>query len=412
MRRFCLSLMLMFGLAQATTLSGHAVLPADTFAAGPASGAFNGQGVRGAPRFPSQPVQGFSAVQFSGTCGTYLVMPDNGFGNKPNSADYLLRMYQITPTFKTTPEGSGSVKVGEFLQLRDPDRKVPFLLVNESTPERFLTGGDFDIESFVQDASGDLWVGDEFGPFILHFDSTGKLLEAPIKIPTFAEGSDPTRDFVMSPQNPAVLAASPAPGKASLANLPSSGGFEGMAINASRDKLYALLEKTVEGDNEYDLRIYEYDLKARTFSGKYFSYPKEDPSYAIGDLTVINDHEFLVIERDQKQGADAAFKQIFRIDLRDLDSEGKLNKHEVVDLMNIQDPKNLAGYGETFTFPYVTIEDVLVIDPTTLLVMNDNNYDARGGRGPDIKDPNEFLWLTLDQPLNVAAGVGKPASCK
>ncbi|GEM47035.1 esterase-like activity of phytase family protein [Deinococcus cellulosilyticus] len=412
MRKFAVSLMFMLGLAQATTLSGYAVLPADTFAAGPASGAFNGQGVRGVPRFQGQPVQGFSAVQFSGTCGTYLAMPDNGFGSKPNSADYLLRLYAVTPTFKTSPAAQGSVKVGDFIQLRDPDKKVPFLLVNENTPERLLTGADFDIESFVQDNNGDIWIGDEFGPYLLHFDATGKLLEAPFKVPTFAQGSDPSKDFVMSPQNPAVLAASPAPGQPSLANLASSGGFEGMAINASRTRLYALLEKTVVGDGEYDLRIYEFDLASKTFTGKIHTYTKEEPGYAIGDMAVINDNEFLVIERDNKSGSDAAFKQIFRINLTDLDAEGKLNKQDIVDLMNIRDPQNLAGFGETFTFPFVTIEDVLVINPTTLLVMNDNNYDGKGGRGPDIKDPNEFLWLTLDQPLNVATGVGQPENCK
>lgn len=43
-------------------LSGHALLPADTFAAGPASGARVPPTRGTTPPFASQPVQGFSAL--------------------------------------------------------------------------------------------------------------------------------------------------------------------------------------------------------------------------------------------------------------------------------------------------------------------------------------------------------------
>jgi len=47
-----------------TILKGFAVLPADTFADGPPSGNFITSNTRPVP-FPSQPVQGFSGVQFA-----------------------------------------------------------------------------------------------------------------------------------------------------------------------------------------------------------------------------------------------------------------------------------------------------------------------------------------------------------
>ena len=34
-------------------------------------------------------------------------MPDNGFGNKANSRDFLIRAYYIEPDFKTGRGGSG-----------------------------------------------------------------------------------------------------------------------------------------------------------------------------------------------------------------------------------------------------------------------------------------------------------------
>ena len=83
------------------------------------------------------------------------------------------------------------------------------------------------------------------------------------------------------------------------------------------------------------------------------------------------------------------------------DANGFVKKTELVDLMNLADPHDLNGDGSTvFTFPYVTIEDVLILDSRTLLVMNDNNYPGGGGRGA-YADVNEFLLIRLDQQLAI-----------
>jgi glycerophosphoryl diester phosphodiesterase len=167
-----------------TALKGYASLPADTFASGPTSGAtITGTNGRTVP-FSSQPVQGFSAVQFADNSGNYWFMPDNGYGTKSNSADFLLRIYQVNPSFQGLG-GDGTVKVNNFIQLSDPDKKSGFSIVNNNTTDRFLTGADFDIESFNIAADGSIWIGEEFGPYSLHFDSTGKLLEAPVATPNY-----------------------------------------------------------------------------------------------------------------------------------------------------------------------------------------------------------------------------------
>lgn len=166
------------------------------------------------------------------------------------------------------------------------------------------------------------------------------------------------------------------------------------------------------GDPEGLLRIYTFDLESKSYQDELVYYPLEDPSHAIGDMTVVNDNAFLVIERDSNAGAEAQFKRIFKIDLSRTDAEGVVHKVEVADLLNIANPERLAGFDETFRFPFVTIEDILVLDEETVLVLNDNNYDATGGRGADLKDPNEMIQLRLAEPLTLAEGVGQPASCR
>ena len=778
----------------AVKLTGFASLSADTFAEGPPAGADISANGRTGP-FPGQPVQGFSGVQFApNNDGSYWFLSDNGFGSKDNSADYLLRIYQVNPDFKQENEGDGTIEVEQFIQLSDPDNLIPVDIVNQDSEERLLTGADFDIESFVIADDGSIWVGDEFGPFLLHFDSTGKLIEAPIATPNLASSDQP---FVRSPQNPDVLfntldgdaplviahrgasgelpehtleayrraiaqgadfvepdlvitkdgvliarhepilddttniaevfgeerkstknldgeevtayfaedftlaeikqlravqprdfrsdefdgefeiptfqevielvqeveaetgvkvgiypetkhptffdeqglsleepliatlqstgftdpsrifiqsfevanlldlqnnllpdaglqdvplvqlfgdveddfinengggfsvpydivanfsnpdfdaadaqaiygdfvsivpdfgqdvtgdgipdttyqdlatkeifdyigetyAEGVGPWKNSFVlresidnpvdadgdgnaeittqltgevrpyvewahdagmqihpytlrneeryltlnpdgtvqtpegefeqfielgvdgfftdfpesgriavnqeivppNLASSRGFEGMAFSPDRKTLYPLLEGAVEGDADDALRIYKFDATTSKYTGLVGFYQTSVPGHAIGDFTPINDSEFLVIERDGKQGDAAEFKKIFKVDISNIDENGYVEKQQVVDLLNIQDPNDLNNDGETsFTFPFVTIEDVLVIDENTILVANDNNYPFSTGRDEGI-DNNEVILLELDKALDLDPRLGRSA---
>jgi hypothetical protein len=359
-------------------LEGRAILPADTFAPGPTSGQFIGAGpINGVsvPFVDKQPVQGFSAV-LPAEPGSYWVMEDNGYGAKANSADFLLRMYHLTPSFRTANGGDGSVTVGDFIQLRDPDGKVPFPITR---PDRLLTGADFDIESVRRLKGGTLWFGDEFGPFLLHTDRTGKVLEAPIPLPG-----------VQAPENP-LLSGSP--------NLPSSGGFEGMAMATDGKTLYPMLEKAVAGDDAQVRRINEFDLRNESYTGRRWWYRLDAGAVSIGDFTQVDEHRFVVIERDGGQGTTAYIKRIYEVDLRDLNPDGTLVKKLAVDLMDIADPAGISlpgrpgdiGLGNPFSFPYVTIEDVLPLDGERLLVINDNNYPFSTGRNPALPDYNDFI---------------------
>jgi glycerophosphoryl diester phosphodiesterase len=178
-------------------LVGRAVLPAATFVDGPSSGSLIGAS------FSAQPVQGFSCL-VDAKDGSFWALSDNGYGSIENSADFRLRIYRIRPELKTAEGGTGSVSVESYVELRDPDRRVKFAIVNEFTPERVLTGADFDVESMRIASDGSIWIGDEFGPFLLHFDGAGKLLEAPISLPD----PDYPEQELRSPQNPWLEEAS------------------------------------------------------------------------------------------------------------------------------------------------------------------------------------------------------------
>src|SRR5262245_66174625 len=100
-------------------------------------------------------------------------MSDNGFGNLENSADYHLRVYTIRPNFKTRFGGVGNISVLSFIELRDPDKHIPFAITNHFTKDRVLTGADFDIESMQRARDGSIWFGTEFDHFLLPTSDVG-----------------------------------------------------------------------------------------------------------------------------------------------------------------------------------------------------------------------------------------------
>jgi hypothetical protein len=51
-------------------------------------------------------------------------------------------------------------------------------------------------------------------------------------------------------------------------------------------------------------------------------------------------------------------------------------------------------------FPFVTIEDVVILDDRSLGVLNDNNFPFSAGRSPDTPDNNEFIVIRLDGKLD------------
>ncbi len=364
-------------------LAGRAVLPAETLAPGPPAGAAlvpAGQAttvVNGVqfPR-PAQPVEGFSGIISGRRPGEYLAMPDNGFGGKANSRDFLARAYYVDPDFATVRHGTGTVEVGDHIQFADPDGLIGFPIVRESTEERWLTGGDIDPESIQRDHRGDLWVGDEFGPWILHFDASGRLREAPIALP----------DGLVSPNDP---------GRVGPPTVGNSRGIEAMAMTADGRHLLVVLEGAVPGDDPSSRRIYRYTTTTGEFT-RLVDYRVESPGHFVADAQAIDAHRLLVLERDGGSGPTADFRRVYEADLA---GTGTTSKELVVDLAAIPDPDLISlpalhdgdvGLGDPFRVACESVEALHVMSAARLLIGCDNNL-PNTGRNPVRADDNELV---------------------
>jgi len=418
------------------TLQGHALLPAATLIKAPAdapaalqtSGKFTQRGnpVRSenAPTedasalpFAGQPIQGFSGIRHLGD-GRYYVLTDNGFGSKANSPDAMLFFHIVKPDFT-----NGDVSVEQTVFLRDPNKAVPFNITMEGSDSRYLTGADFDIEGF-QVIDGKIYIGDEFGPYLIIADAQTGIVDAVQE--TFLGEMK-----IVSPDHHQIRAGNPDAPQTD-ANLKRSRGFEGFAASMDGTVLYPMLEGPVwmADENDYErvdgneaVRILEWNVANMSFTGRSMLYRLEADGHAIGDFNMIDETRGLVIERDGGQGDaeqacaegqtencfknPAKFKRVYLIDMKDVANGGTVRKLGYIDLMNIQDPDKLARLGARedgrFTFPFVTIENVDRVDEDHIIVANDNNFPFSKGRDLVERDNNEFVLLNVADFLALGA---------
>ncbi|MBS0291642.1 MAG: esterase-like activity of phytase family protein [Proteobacteria bacterium] len=422
-------------------LAGHAVMPALSLIQAPAdapadarrAGKFTtGQRVDAVGSVPGlsggrptgiglpldgQPLQGHSGIKRMAD-GSFWLLTDNGAGAKANSPDFLLHLSQYQVDFK-----DGTFHRQQTVFLHDPDKKVPFRIVHEGTDKRYLTGADFDPESF-QFAGGSLWIGDEFGPFLIQADLNGKVLAV---FDTLVDGRP-----VRSPDHPALTTPGAPDARMAAFQTRRSKGFEGMAASPDGKYLYPLLEGALWDDKAqaYErlngkpyLRVLEFDVQAQKWTGRHWKYLLEAGHHAIGDFNMIDAKTSgngtsatgLIIERDNGEGtADRAcpagekradcfhdlakFKRVYKVELSDANAGGAVRKIAYIDLMKIQDPRRLARKPLTdgvLTFPFFTIENVDVVDGEHIVVGNDNNLPFSSSRDPQRADDNELVLLRV-----------------
>ncbi|MDR1976309.1 MAG: esterase-like activity of phytase family protein [Campylobacteraceae bacterium] len=429
---------LLFGAEEySSVLSGHALLPAKSFVQAPqdapqnmqTSGKYSDTTTKrvdklysieglssGRPTgvflpFNGQPLQGHSGIKYMQDKSVWL-LSDNGAGSKANSPDFMLFLNRYSVDFT-----SGKLNRLENVFLHDEDKKVPFHIVNEGSDKRYLTGADFDPESF-QIAGGNFWIGEEFGPYLIKADRRGKVLAV---FETLVDGK-----VVRSPDHYALKTPN-SPNENVKFEVRRSKGFEGMAISKDGSKLYPMLEgalyderrKVYENDGGKEfLRILEFDVKAQKWTGRFWRYALEQNGNAIGDFNMISDNRALIIERDNGEGVSekacypsqnsrncfdniAAFKRVYLVELNPANANAK--KIAYIDLLNIKDPDNVSRKplsGGVFKFPFFTIENVDMVDSRHIIVGNDNNLPFSSSREPNTADDNELILLDVGDFLN------------
>ncbi|WP_434458338.1 esterase-like activity of phytase family protein [Stutzerimonas urumqiensis] len=152
---------------------------------------------------------------------------------------------------------------------------------------------DYDLEGIAQRRDGSFWLASE------------------------GNGKDRPNLLVHTGRDGTVLAEYPLPD--AVAAQQTSNGFEGVAVapDESQERAYVAFQREWKNDPDGLARIGVFD--ARTGDWAFFHYPLEaapDGGWVgLSELTALGNGEFLVLERDNRQGPQAQVKRLYRIDL-------------------------------------------------------------------------------------------------
>lgn len=228
-----------------------------------------------------------------------------------------------------------------------------------------------------------VFVSDEYGPYVYQFDrATGQRLQS-FALPTNLAVTN------LSAQGATEISGN-------TVGRVANKGMEGLALTPDGKTLVGIMQAPLEQDTNKNVRIVTIDIASGTTHE--FAYKLTSGS-GVSEIVAINDHQFLVDERDGKglgDGTTAVAKQLFKIDLNGaqdvsglsgdlstkavaktlvLDMVGVLNSHGIA---SNQIPSKIEGlaFGQ----------DVIIggVTKHTIFVANDNDFV------PGVAGPNNF----------------------
>ena len=176
----------------------------------------------------------------------------------------------------------------------------------------------FDPEGIVvHPLTGNLLVSDEYGPSLLEINRAGKVVR---RYPTPAK---------LLPRNASTGVVNFASYEGNTAGKRTNRGFEGLAISPDGRTVFAMLQSAMldeGGGSGVFNRIVAFDTRtARPIAQYAYRMAGSSQGRGISALVALNDHEFLVLERNNRGvGVDGTLgggiadwnKKVFRIDLR------------------------------------------------------------------------------------------------
>ena len=391
---------------------------------------------------PANDLGGFGSAITYASGNTFLALPDRGPNAIPfdsdidDTASYINRFHTITMDLKPNTAGTGlpftltpTLRATTLLSSLTPlvygtgkglgvGSGVPpinnfFLHYFTGRSDNFdpkRNSGDpndarFDTEGLrVSNDGHRIYISDEYGPYVYEFDRLTGIRLRSFQLPT---------NFFVTDLQPvgADEIADNTVGRT------ANKGMEGLAITPDGRTLVgimqnALIQDAHEGGAAANLlRIVTIDIASGRTTHQY-AYLLTTGS-GVSEILALNQHEFLVDERDghgRADGSKAKVKQIFKIDLNgavdvsNMDgttaATHAVNKTLFLDIVKVltaapvnMDPKQIPAKLEGISFgPDVVSAGTKM---HTFWVANDNDFlaevDDGSGNGTTFANPNQFF---------------------
>src|SRR5262245_41023252 len=327
-----------------------------------------------------------SAIAYTVVGNRYVATPDRGPADGTTS--YIDRIYTIKLDIKKV--GNTYTITSTLLATR--------LMQNHT---QFFTGfaGAFDAtnspDSLRLDPEGvrvsacgqTAFVSDEYGPFIYEFDLASGRRRGVVPVPNKF-----LIDFPSANGNAELLN--------NISGRQANRGMEGLAISPDGTKLYGIMQSPLLQDHGLtpgtttrvgtNNRIVEIDLG--TGAIREFLYQLDLKSYGVNEILAINDHQFLVIERDGNGGNSAAFKKIFKIDIT-----GATDIRNDVPIPSLPETSTPSGVTPVTKVAFINLLDFTNPAQPPFIPQATFPEKIEGlAFGPDLADGRHVLVVTND----------------
>jgi len=244
---------------------------------------------------------GLSAIDSVGAKNRYVVLSDRGAGD--GAATFPCRYHEIE--LDVRPE-SGSIRFElldtHLLSDRDGVRLTGSLekLKNWTLPSRCPS---YDPEGIRCLGSERVIISDEYGPSIDIFDRSGRMVQSVIL---------PARYALSERRTPPMTVGTF-----------SNRGLEGIAISPDQSRLVAAMQGPLVQDGRIEnnkclgLNTRWFFKNLENGNSAEWVYQLDDESTGVSEVLAVDNHRYLVIERDSRFGVDAKIKKIFLADVTD-----------------------------------------------------------------------------------------------
>lgn len=249
----------------------------------------------------------FSDIYYDRNRGEWWGLSDRGPGG--GTLDYGTRVQRFTLDVNQQTGAISNFRIVQTVQFTSGGQAMNGIAPSPSNK----LGRAFDPEGFViNPRNGNLLVSDEYGPSLYEFDRNGALLRS------FNTPSN------LVPRNATTGAPNYASDDGNTAGKRTNRGFEGLAVSPDGKFAYAMLQSAMldEGGGNGTLnRIVKFDVDTGNAVAQYaYQMKRSGQGQGISALVALNDHEFMVLERNNRGvGVGAEFgtadKEVYKIDI-------------------------------------------------------------------------------------------------
>lgn len=309
---------------------------------------------------PMNRLGGFSGLAYTGYGHRYVLLPDRGPGDGVTAFPCRFHAVDIAVNGNKL-----NVQLLKTNLLRDKSGNR-FVGLTSALGE--VKQHRFDPEGIRVGLKGTVYISDEYGPFVYAFDGNGKKVGR-LPVPERFMACKPSSD-------PKLEAAQNRTGR-----VPNR-GFEGLAINPEGTKLLAALQGPLIQDGGRDgvnTRLLEIDINRK--ANREYVYVLAAPNHGISEILSVNDREYLVLERDGKEGR---FRKIIHIDI------GKSSNVESIAALPVKWlPKSVVPVSQKVFLDFLT--------PRFGLGGKNMPTKIEGlAFGPDLPDGRRLLLVACD----------------